>query len=67
MNVKERQRREVEILKRLSEGQKAAKIASELKVSVRVIEWAVMVLKGKYEAENIVHLVAIALRNKIID
>jgi DNA-binding CsgD family transcriptional regulator len=58
--------KEEEILQRLADGQKTAKIASDMKVSLRAIEWAIMVLKGKHEAENIPHLIAIAFRNKMI-
>lgn len=62
----DRKSKEVEILQRLSEGQKASKIASDLKVSTRVVEWAIMVLKGKYNAENVAHLVGEAFRKKVI-
>lgn len=59
--------KEEEILQRLADGQKTAKIASDMKVSLRAVEWAIMVLKGKYEAENIANLIAIAFRKNLID
>lgn len=67
MKLKDRKNKENEILQMLSDGQKTAKIASEMNVSVRAVEWAIMVLKGKYEAENIPHLIAIAFRKRLIE
>jgi len=67
MKQQDRKGKEEEILQRLADGQKTAKIAADMKVSLRAIEWAIMVLKGKYEAENIPNLIAIAFRKKMIN
>jgi FixJ family two-component response regulator len=66
MTTKRHKGKEEEILQKLADGQKTAKIASDMKVSLRAVEWAIMVLKGKHEAENIPHLIAIAFRKKMI-
>lgn len=54
------------ILELLSEGNKGEEIAKKLNLSRRTVEKYIEYLKQVHAARNSTHLVAIALRDKII-
>ena len=59
--------REMSIVKMLSDGLRTSKIAEVLDLSPRTIETLIQNLKLRTLSDTIPHLVAIFLRNKIID
>lgn len=59
--------KKISIIRLLSQGFKAQEIADQLKLSRRTVEKYLETLKELYEAKNQTHLVAICLREKIID
>jgi len=60
------QLRDREIMQLVSEGYKAKEISKELSISVRSVEKRLELLKCAHEAKNLPHLVAIAIKNKLI-
>ncbi|HLF64160.1 MAG TPA: helix-turn-helix transcriptional regulator [Saprospiraceae bacterium] len=59
--------REIEILKLLSEGLSSDEIGKEIHASKRTVDDYRQGLKIKANARNTAHLVAWALRNKIVE
>jgi len=56
----------VKIIKKLSDGRTAFQIGEVLGLSPRTVESHIQSMKGKYKSENVTHLVATMLRNKVI-
>lgn len=67
MKRRERKERDLDIVRRLSEGEKAGEIALDVGLTERGIEEVIVRLRAKHEAKNTTHLVATALRKKIIE
>lgn len=57
---------EKEILKGLSFGGNAKDIGTKLEISPRTVENHIAILKAVHQAKNTTHLVATAIRKKII-
>ena len=57
---------QLKILQLLSHGATAREIAEKMEYSPRSIEKEIEFLKRFYEVENVVHLVAVAMRKKLI-
>jgi DNA-binding NarL/FixJ family response regulator len=55
------------ILIMLSNGKKVSEIGQSLELSPRTIEKQIELLKSTYGAKNVTHLIAIVLREKIIE
>jgi DNA-binding CsgD family transcriptional regulator len=63
---KELTTREIKIIKALSAGAGARKIATDLDLSFRTVEGLIMILRRKLKAKNVPHLIAIAFRKDIL-
>lgn len=55
-----------EIMQLISEGYRAKDIAARVNMSHRSVEKRLEVLKAAHEANNLPHLVAIAIKKKLI-
>jgi two-component system, NarL family, nitrate/nitrite response regulator NarL len=59
--------REREVLLLLAEGLSDVQVAGRLSISPKTVNYHVENLKSRFEALNRTHLIAIALRRRIID
>lgn len=57
---------ELQILQLLANGYKASEIGDAMGLSTRTVEKYIELMKGEYDARNVVHLAVIAVRNKVI-
>ena len=58
---------EIELVKLLADGYTVPKISERLSMNRRTLEANVWFVKGKYKSTTLANLVAIFLRNKLID
>jgi len=65
-NSKVLSKQEIEIVQGLADGQKANRLARQLKISEERLAVILSHLRLEYNCENSTHLVAYFLRNKLI-
>lgn len=58
--------KQVKILQMLADGNRPSEIAKEVFLSVKTVEAYIKIMRTSLMANSVTHLVAIALRDKII-
>ncbi|MBO7548297.1 MAG: helix-turn-helix transcriptional regulator [Bacteroidales bacterium] len=59
-------RKELEILRRIASGQTSQQIADAMCLSLPTIKWYRKQLRTKFGADSTIHLIRLALENKLL-